>query len=97
MRVRDPSDRPPFSVSHSELYEEAIFALKAQYPFIDEGVQNLEWALERSPFNNERCSAFEERDIFIVVTPRTARAPSLRVLYEVLGRKVFLWHLSTRS
>ena len=47
MRVRDPSERPPFSISHSELFEEAVFALQRQFPFIDEGVQNLEWTLRR--------------------------------------------------
>lgn len=97
MRVRDPSERPPFSISHSELFEEAVFALQRQFPFIDEGVQNLEWTLRRSPFSNEKCPAFEGRDIFIVVSPKTPRSPSFRVLYEVAEHGVHLWHLSIRE
>ncbi len=97
MRVRDPSERPPFSISHSELFEEAVFALQRQFPFIDEGIQNLEWTLRRSPFSNEKCPAFEGRDILIVVSPKTPRSPSFRVLYEVAERGVHLWHLSVRE
>jgi hypothetical protein len=97
MRVRDPSDRPPFSISHSELFEEAVRAQQRQFPLIDEGVQNLEWMLRRSPFNNEKCPAFEGRSMFIAVAPRTSRAPSFRVLYEVFEKTVFLWHLSVRD
>jgi hypothetical protein len=97
MRVRDRSDQPPFSIGHSELFETAVYALQRQFPFIDEGVQYLEWSLGRTPFNNERCPAFDERDIFIAVSPRTPRAPSFRVLYEVFDRRVFLWHLSVRE
>lgn len=97
MRVRDPSDQPPFSIGHSELFEEAVFALQRQFPFVDEGIQNLEWMLRRSPFGNEKCPAFEGRDIFIVASPRTPRAPSFRVLYEVYERRVYLWHLSVRE
>lgn len=97
MRVRDPSDRPPFSISHSELFEGAVFALQRQFPLIDESVQFLEWSLARTPFNNERCPAFEGRDIFTAYTPRTRRAPSLRILYEVGHGQVLLWHLSVRE
>lgn len=97
MRVRDPSEQPPFSIAHSELFEEAVFALQRQFPFVDEGVQYLEWSLSRSPFENERCPAFEGRDIFFVLSPRTPRAPSFRVLYEVIGRRIYLWHLSVRE
>ncbi len=97
MRVRDPSDRPPFSISHSELFEETVLALQRQFPFIDEGVQNLEWMLSRSPFGNEKCAAFEGRDMFVAVSPRTPRAPSFRVLYEVVGQRVYLWSLSVRD
>nr|WP_295109847.1 hypothetical protein [uncultured Caulobacter sp.] len=97
MRVRDPSDQPPFSISHSELFEEAVFALQRQFPLIDEGVQNLEWMLSRMPYANERCAVFEGRDFFIAVSPRTPRAPSFRVLYEVAGRRVHLWSLSVRE
>jgi hypothetical protein len=97
MRVRDPSDRPPFSIRHSELFEEAVRALQRQFPLIDEGVQNLEWMLQRAPFNNEKCPAFEGRSMFIVVVPRTPRAPSFRVLYEVFDRTVFLWTLAVRD
>lgn len=97
MRTRAPSERPPFSISHSELFEEAVYALQRQFPFIDDGVQNLEWLLRRSPFNNERCPAFGGRDLFIGVGTRTLRSPSFRVLYEVRDRKIFLWHLSVRE
>ncbi len=96
MRIRVPSDRPPFLIEHSELFESAVYALQRQFPFIDEGVQNLEWQLARRPFDNERCQIFEGRDLFIAATPRTPRAPGLRVLYEVFETKVFLWHLSVR-
>ncbi|KRA61773.1 hypothetical protein ASD79_06600 [Caulobacter sp. Root655] len=97
MRVRGPSDRPPFSISHSELFEEAVFVLQRQFPFIDDAVQNAEWLLRRAPFNNERCPAFEGRDLFIALAPKTPRSPALRLLYEVGGQKVFLWHLSVRE
>ncbi len=97
MRVRDPSDRPPYSISHSELFEETVLTLQRQYPFIDEGIQNLEWTLSRSPFGNEKCPAYEGRDIFMAVSPRTPRAPSFRVLYEVVEQRVYLWHLSVRE
>jgi hypothetical protein len=97
MRTRDPSEQPPYSISHSELFEEAVYALQRQFPLIDEAAQNLEWMLRRAPLNNERCPAFEGRDMFIAVSPKTSRSPSIRVLYEVGDRKVFLWHLSVRE
>ncbi len=71
--------------------------LQRQFPFIDEGVQNLEWLLGRAPFNNERCPAFEGRDMFIAVGPKTPRSPSFRVLYEIRDRKIFLWRLTVRE
>lgn len=97
MRIRSPSDRPPYSIHHSELYVETVFALKRDYPFIDDAVQWIEWRLERNPLDQERCPAFPGRDLFLIYADKTPRAPGLRVLYEVVGDRVYCWQLSVRE
>ena len=99
MRLRDPSEQPPFHIAHSELFETAYFNLERQFPFLSEAYDDLDWIMSRDPWgNSEPVAAFPERNLRLAVTPRTPRYPSLRVLMEVEveRRRVLFWSLSAR-
>ena len=98
MRVRDPSEGVHYTVGHSELFEAGFDRLRDQYPHLLEALEFIEWSLQRTPFqDSEAVNAFADVDIRVFITPRTPRYPSLRVLIEVKGQRVYLWHLAEQE
>ncbi|CAN5569748.1 hypothetical protein BH10PSE4_BH10PSE4_44900 [soil metagenome] len=90
-------EREALLIKHSELFDEAVYALQHQVPFIDDALQNFEWFLRPAPYDNERCAAFEGRALFIALVARTSRSPSLRLLCEVEDQTIFLWQVDVRK
>jgi hypothetical protein len=99
MQVRDPND-DRFSVDYSEIFEAGFYRLKESYPLLFEALEAIHWSMERTPYSDtEKVDVFEtsNREIRLFITPRTPRYPALRVLLEITGRRVFLWHVSLRD
>lgn len=99
MRLRAPGEKPPYSITHSELFEASYFALERSYPAITDAYDLLEWSLERTPWEeSEPSPAFAERHLRLTLTPKMARFPGLRVLIEINDEKrsIHFWTLAVR-
>lgn len=100
MRLRDPDDNR-FQVDYSELFQAGFYKLKNTYPMLFEALEAIHWTLERTPHGeSEKVDVFQgqaDRDIRLFITPRTPRYPALRVLIEIDGKRVLLWHVALRG
>ena len=85
-------------ILNSEIYDAAVERLLRKYPHADVPLADAALSLERFPRDaGESIMIFEGRDIRLLVTGRTARFPSLRILYEVDAPRVVRWHVSERQ
>jgi len=97
--VRDPGDKR-YSIDYSDIFQAGFYRLNQFHPFLFEALEAIHWSLERTPHaDTERIGVFEneDRDIRLFISPRTPRYPSLRVLLEIDGKRVYLWHVSRRD
>lgn len=95
MLLRERSE--PYRLRYQPLFEASIYALKERYPQIVDALEYIHWTLERTPHaETVPAPAFPERDIRLLVTPRSPRFPALRVLIEIEGPVVICWHASER-
>jgi hypothetical protein len=95
MQLNPHSNR--FRLSYSAVFEAAYYAIQAKHPFLLEAMDYVHWLLERTPYSEgEPCYAFEDRDIRVLLTPKTPRYPSLRVLFEIVDPRVHCYHISER-
>ena len=87
-----------FFVSHSELYEQGTFSLRAKFPHIDPLLVSIEDALKKTPhLEGEVTSAFAEREFRVHSIGRTAMLPGVRVLYEIADPRVVCWAIAEKS
>jgi hypothetical protein len=95
MRLNPSPSR--FTIKFSPLFETAEARLSVAYPFLGSALDDLEAALLKTPYSEgEPCPAFPDRDFRVRVSPRTARLPGLRVLYEIEDPRVVCWAISER-
>jgi hypothetical protein len=93
MRLNPSPSR--FFTKHTELFEAGFDRLRRQFPYVDEALDFIELSLTRAPYSaGEPTQVFEGRAMGIMVTPRTRRYPSLRVLFEIEEPRVVCWHVS---
>ena len=91
---RPPSDE--FRLEFSELCEAGFNRLAEDYPLIFDVYEFFEFALKRLPSQRgEATPAFPDTDrqLLLLMTPPTRNYPSLRVLFEITGRTVLIWHI----
>jgi hypothetical protein len=88
---------PPdqFRVDYSELCEAGFDQLTKTHPLVIDVLGYFDFALKRRPWEaGEPCPAFPDKDLRLMLTPRTSHYPSLRVLFEIAGRVVTVWHVA---
>jgi hypothetical protein len=80
------------------LFEAAYYRLERTYPYVFEAFDEIDHELRRLPYSaGEPLDVFVGRDMRVMVTPKTRRYPSLRVLYEIEDPRVVCWHVSERD
>lgn len=96
MRLNPTPSR--FFVKVTELFDAGYYRLEKSYPYVVEAFEEIDHELKRLPFSaGERLDGFEGREMRVLVTPKTRRYPSLRVLYEIEDPRVVCWHVSERD